>query len=104
MSAKLGRTETGRIYPRSRTYQCESCKVRNAIGEPRASDTWPARLHLTEVQLDLLLVAAAEFRDLSIEAGEPVNAIAFLDWIRPDALSPVFASAASIPHRDRGAA
>lgn len=121
--------ETGRIMPR-RTYECHSCHVRNAIGVPRASDSWPPQLHLSEKQMDLLLVAAAEFREMCEECrsckhgehgtvcghrdvvmvagrprevGEPcycdnyeplgwADAIAFLDWVRPDAIGRGFAS------------
>lgn len=86
MNAKMGRSETGRQYPRSRTYECHSCHQRNAIGTPRASESWPAKLRLSERQIDTLLIAAAEFRDLSEEAGMESDPIAFLDWVRPDAL------------------
>ena len=84
--------ETGRTLPRSRTYECESCHVRRAIGVPKVSDTWPAQLHINAVQLDLLLLAAAEFRDLCEEAGMYADAVEFVDWVRPDALSRGFAS------------
>jgi len=84
--------ETGRTLPRSRTYQCHSCGIRNAVGEPKALDTWPARLHIERHQIDLLLAAAAEFRDLCDEAGEYADAVSFVDWVRPDALSAAYSS------------
>lgn len=89
MNAKIGRVETGRVYPRSRTYECHSCQQRNAIGEPKASESWAAKMHaagITEEQMDLLLLAAAEYRELCAEVGEPAEAVDFLDWVRPDAL------------------
>jgi hypothetical protein len=96
MAPPMGRVETGRTYPRLRNYECESCHQRNAIGAPRASDTWPASLSINAKQMDLLLIAAAEFRDLSEEAGEHPDAIDFLDWVRPDALTRGFASPAGM--------
>lgn len=65
---------------------CESCGVRLTIGEPKATDYWPQRLALTKPQVDLLLQAAAEYRDLCDEAGEYEEAIAFVDWVAPDAM------------------
>jgi hypothetical protein len=88
----MGRVETGRIYPRLRQYECESCHQRNSIGKPRASDTWPAQLFIPERMMDVLLLAAAEFRDLCVESGVDGDAIDFLDWVRPDAIRPGFGS------------
>jgi hypothetical protein len=113
-----GGVQTGRTLPRSR-YECHSCHLRNAVGTPKTLDTWAMRLHgvpLTDEQMDLLLVAAAEFRDLCdacrncdhrdhltvcryrdddeappcgcvrYEPSGWANAVAFVDWLRPDAL------------------
>jgi hypothetical protein len=84
-----GGVQTGRTLPRSR-YECHSCQLRNAVGTPKSLDTWAMRLHgapLTSEQVDLLLVAAAEFRDLCEESGEYADAVSFVDWVRPDALA-----------------
>ena len=117
-----GGVQTGRTLPRERSYECHSCHLRNAMGVPKPLSTWPARIHavpLTEEQWELLLVAAAEFRDLCDECrnchhvqhpaactyhfdedgkwAEPcgceryeprgwANAVAFIDWLKPDAL------------------
>lgn len=42
--------------------------------------------------MDVLLQAAAEFRDLCDEEGEYDHAVDFIDWVRPDAVSEGFAS------------
>lgn len=81
--------ETGR---RAVRYACPSCQMRYKIGKPKATDSWPVHLTLSPMQVDLLLVAAAEFRDLCEEAGEYDHAIDFVDWIRIDALRPSFGS------------
>ena len=81
--------ETGRRAERN---PCPSCEVRFKVGKPKATDTWPVQLTMSPAQLDLLLVAAAEFRDLCDEAGEYNDAVSFVDWVRPDALRPSFAS------------
>jgi hypothetical protein len=73
-------------------YVCPSCEMRYKVGEPKAQDTWPAHLTMSPTQVDLLLVAAAEYRDLCEEAGEYQDVIGFVDWVRPDALRPNFAS------------
>jgi len=65
---------------------CQSCTVRLTIGEPRPSEGWPASLRLSKDQHDLLLQAAAEFRDLCIEVREPESAIDFVDWLAVDVL------------------
>jgi hypothetical protein len=75
---------TGRTMERK---ACPGCNLRYSVGAPQASDTWPARLSLSPYQLDLLLLAAAEFRELCDEAGEYADCVDFLDWVRPDALS-----------------
>jgi hypothetical protein len=91
---------TGRHLPR-RKYECESCQVHRAIGAPKAGDTpnWPAKLNLSQHQIDQLLIAAAEYRDLSEEAGEYESVVAFVDWLAPDALRRGFASPVAVePH------
>jgi hypothetical protein len=65
---------------------CASCSARILIGNPKSTQTWSQRLHLTQEQVDLLLIAAAEYRDLSAEAGEYEEAVSFVDWLAPDAL------------------
>ncbi len=85
MTILTGRTE-------ARRQLCASCRVRIKVGEPRALDSWPTRLNLSQTQVDLLLVAAAEFRDLSDDAGEYADAVAFVDWMAPDALRPSYTS------------
>jgi hypothetical protein len=84
---KAGRNVLGRAY--QATAYCQSCGTRRTVGEPRTTETWYLRLReltLNPEQLDLLLQAAAEYADLSEEAGEYESAIGFLDWVRPDAL------------------
>jgi hypothetical protein len=91
---------TGRHLPR-RKYECESCQVHRAIGPPKAGDSpmWPAKLNLSQFQIDQLLIAAAEYRDLSEEAGEYESVVAFVDWLAPDALKRGFASPIAVePH------
>jgi hypothetical protein len=78
---------TGRENPGSHKKLCSSCQQRILIGEPKARDSWPAQLTLSPHQLDVLLVAAAEYHDLCEETGEPESAVAYVDWVRPDALT-----------------
>jgi hypothetical protein len=80
-------TTTGRTF--ARRARCPSCDARQQFGEPKISGTWPARLRLTQEQIDLLLVAAAEFRDICDELGEYEEVVGFVDWIAPDALGKV---------------
>lgn len=75
---------TGRLKARTRPLYCESCGVRRTIGEPKARDTWTSRLTLTPEEHDWLLVAAAEFEELSEDAQTVSNAVDFVDWIRKD--------------------
>lgn len=70
--------KTGRIDSRRR---CAGCNARIKLGDPAPTDTWPHRLHLTDEELDLLLVAAADYRDLAAEVGEPESAVSFADWL-----------------------
>lgn len=84
--------ETGRTFVR-REYHCESCKVHRKVGKPKPGEgMWPARLHLEDRDVDLLLIAAAEFVELCEEAGEYADAVAFVDWCRPDAVSKAWES------------
>ena len=92
---------TGRITTRR---ICQSCRMRYAFGEPKPTDSWPARLRMNSDQIDLLLVAAAEYKQLCDEAGEYADPVDFLDWVRPDALSPGFASPIDVQAIERGAA
>ena len=55
---------TGRC-PRCKHEQfCAGCKQAIKFGDPKSLDLWAGRLSLTEDQINLLLVAAAEFEDL----------------------------------------
>lgn len=84
---RSGRHAAGRIEAASA--YCYGCGIRRTIGEPRSVDSWAHELRirpLTPEQVDLLLVAAREYRTLSIEAEEPMDSVAFVDWISPDAL------------------
>ena len=67
---------------------CQGCNARLTIGEPRTSDdsAWWQRLRLTEQQRDLLLLAAAEYRDLCEEAGEYQDVVEMIDWLSPSVL------------------
>ena len=68
---------------------CVGCGQRRTVGEPRQSVKWSKELMahpLTREQVDLLLIAAAEYRALSIEVGEPPDPVAFMDWVSVDAL------------------
>jgi hypothetical protein len=107
------RVQTGRHLPRLREYLCESCRIRREVGEPGELSTWPSRLRLSKIDLDLLLVAAREFEDMSEECvtchhhGHPgvpcpyhsdgectctdyqpvsleARAVDFIDWIVPE--------------------
>lgn len=87
MAPVMGSIETGRTFVREK-HTCESCKVRNKVGKPKAGEgMWAARLHVDIDTLDTMLIAAAEFVELCDEAGEYADAIAFMDWVRPDAIS-----------------
>jgi hypothetical protein len=85
----VDKATTGRTLARTNNYVCESCKVRRALGEPKPNDSWAQRLHLTQLQIDLLLLAATEFELLSEDAGTVSNAVDFVDWCAPDALDEV---------------
>jgi hypothetical protein len=79
---KAGRNVLGRAY--QATAYCQSCGIRRTVGEPRTTETWYLRLReitLNPEQTDLLLVAAAEFSELSEEAGEYALAVAYVDWL-----------------------
>ena len=87
---------------------CQGCNVRLLVGEPKAGEgMWPAQLHISAAMMDVLLIAAAEFRDLCEEAGEYADAVEFVDWVRPDAISVGFGSPANLSpeatsHRMKG--
>lgn len=74
-----GRTIAGR-YGSPSSY-CQGCDMRLLVGEPRASSAWPALLMLTPEQVDVLLMAAAEWEELG--GG---TAVEFVDWMSVDAL------------------
>lgn len=65
---------------------CHGCHARIEIGEPKGSDSWPARLSLTKDQVDLLLLAAVEYEEMSEEAQHISNACEFVDWLAPDVI------------------
>jgi hypothetical protein len=73
-----GWVKTGRIDTRR---YCMGCQARIRLGDPLPTAQWPERLRLTKEQTDLLLVAAAEFSELSEEAGEYALAVAYVDWL-----------------------
>jgi hypothetical protein len=58
---------TGRTTARPKAARCPGCDARKQYGEPNPNDSWAAGLSLTEKQVDLLLVAAAEFDAFSDE-------------------------------------
>lgn len=78
--SRLSGVNTGRKRVRG---NCPTCEQRRRIGDPGGHFPWSPRLNLTEEQRDLLLIAAAEFEDLSEEAGAFVTAIDFIDWVWP---------------------
>ena len=87
MSSGKWKIDTGRKHQRT-VGICKSCEARLMAGPPKAGEgMWPARLHIDERNMDLLLVAAAEFVELCEEAGEYADAVAFVDWVRPDAIT-----------------
>lgn len=94
---------------------CHSCNIRIEFGEPKAGDAWTSQLWLTKQEFDLLLVAAAEYREINAECfhchhgphgqyctAQPPDScyctnyvptgeedpVPFLDWIRPDCVEP----------------
>ena len=73
-----GWVKTGRIDTRR---YCMGCQARMRFGDPKPNANWIERLRLTKEQTDLLLVAAAEFSELSEEAGEYALAVAYVDWL-----------------------
>lgn len=78
MSRHTGRERTRWI--------CPGCDQRIYLGEPKAIGSWAQRLHLSREQYDLLLMAAAEYRDLSDAAGEYESVVSFVEWVSVDAL------------------
>jgi hypothetical protein len=86
---------TGRTLA-DRRRLCIGCNGRLMIGDPETDNGWPARLHLTAVQVKDLLAAAAEYRELSSAAGEYESAIEFVDWMSVDALRDGTASAVNV--------
>ena len=119
------------------TGYCQGCGMRLMVGEPKAGEgMWPAQLHISSAMMDVLLIAAAEFRDLcelcancphgshvgrcgvhdpdvsafcACTTYEPrgwADAVAFVDWVRPDAISvgfgsPVNLSPEATSHRNK---
>jgi hypothetical protein len=69
----------GRRLDRS-SHLCAGCGGRITIGDPKAVELWPLT-NLNKVQRKLLLVGAAEYRDLCDEEGEYESAIQFVDWL-----------------------
>lgn len=61
--------------------RCHSCNARKTVGDPKAIDSWPPSVTLAPAQIRLLLVAAAEYRDLTEESGEYEHAVQFVDWV-----------------------
>lgn len=78
---------------------CASCRQRIRYGDPSPQDSWAARLSLTEDQMNLLLIGAAEFDELhrmyvrrATERGLPIpetpSAVDFMDWVSPSIVPP----------------
>lgn len=61
---------------------CPSCRARAKYGHPNPSDNW-SKLNLSTRMFYILQQAAAEFDQLSQEAGEYPTAMEFLDWLAP---------------------
>jgi len=83
---RTARVGVGR--PEGKLNRCESCGIRMTIGEPRLTDAWASHIRehrLSDWQIELLLMAAAEFAALSRKAGEPESVVAFIDWLTPEA-------------------
>jgi hypothetical protein len=74
-----GRHHLGR--PGGKLNRCQGCGVRLTIGDPRPLNGWPERLVLDDFTVNVLLTAAADYRELCIEADEPERAIDFVDWV-----------------------
>ena len=83
---RQGTVVTGRQKARLTEKLCIGCGMRRSIGDPKPNAIWPQRLSLTPEQVDLILVAAAEFEELSEQAGTISNAVDFADWMSVDAL------------------
>jgi hypothetical protein len=73
---------------------CEGCGVRLTVGEPSAKIgpdgerywSWTDRLEMSEHQIRYCTEAAAEFDELTEEAGLPrMTALEFIDWLSPSA-------------------
>jgi hypothetical protein len=72
---------------------CQSCGLRILVGDPSSGEgMWPAKLNIKPDMMAELMRAAAEFRDLCDEAGEYADAVSFVDWVWPDAVTDGFAS------------
>ena len=61
---------------------CSSCNARVKFGHPAPSDNW-AKINLSTRTFYIIQQAAAEFDQLSLEAGEYPTALEFLDWLAP---------------------
>jgi hypothetical protein len=61
---------------------CSSCNARVKFGHPAPSDNW-AKINLSTRTFYIIQQAAAEFDQLSLEAGEYPTASEFLDWLAP---------------------
>jgi hypothetical protein len=73
---RTGRTVVGRVD--STKARCPGCEARLMYGEPRPNATWPERLRLDDETASLLLVAAADFDEMTVESE---TAIGFVDWV-----------------------
>ena len=87
MSIAAGEVQDGRVVTcptcRARETRCASCNARVRFGRPNHNGRWDT-VHLAEGDWRRLLMAAAEFDQLSNEHGEDSHAVEFMDWIFPD--------------------
>ena len=72
--------------PNGKANYCESCNARLTYGEANPNALWYPRLQLSEDQVSFLLIAAAEFSELSRQADDPADAVEFVDWLRPSVI------------------
>ena len=84
LGVNTGRHWMGRLNGKAN--YCESCNARLTYGEANPNALWYPRLQLSEDQVNFLLIAAAEFSELSRQADDPADAVEFVDWLRPSVI------------------
>lgn len=79
MREKVRSSKTG-------SHLCQGCGVRLMVGDPSKDAAWGQRLVMSEQQIRYCTEAAAEFDQLTEDAGMGrMTALEFMDWLSPSA-------------------